>query len=66
MWTDRRAGLGVLALTLVAFLPSLRGSFVWDDVALIEQNRAMRSATGFVEIATRDLWGQATGSPTQL
>ena len=56
----------MLALTLAAFLPSLRGSFVWDDVALIERNPAMRSGTGFVEIATRDLWGQATGATTQL
>lgn len=66
MWTERRSALGVLLLTLAAFLPSLQGSFVWDDAPLIADNPAMQRSTGFVEIVSRDLWGQATGASTQL
>ncbi|MET0388595.1 MAG: hypothetical protein ABW321_21670 [Polyangiales bacterium] len=54
---------GALAL---AFLPFLGGDFVWDDVPLIRHNPAMISASGYRELVTRDLWGQATGAPSQL
>lgn len=59
------AFLGVLLLG-TAFGASLDGDFVWDDASLIEHNAAMTRADGWRTIATRDLWGGATGNSTQL
>lgn len=61
----RSAFLGVVVLG-IAFGASLDGEFVWDDASLIEHNPAMTRADGWHTIATRDLWGSATGNATQL
>jgi 4-amino-4-deoxy-L-arabinose transferase-like glycosyltransferase len=64
----RKYGWAIAALVLLglAFAQSLGGEFVWDDAWLIEHNPAMRSPRGFLPIVTRDLWGQASGEPSQL
>jgi lipoprotein NlpI len=40
-----RAGL-IVALTCAAYLPALRGGFVWDDQTLIVQNRLVQAGDG--------------------
>ncbi|HJQ83621.1 MAG TPA: tetratricopeptide repeat protein, partial [Candidatus Binatia bacterium] len=44
------AGLALVLLTLVAYLPALRGGFVWDDDAYVTANRALRTAGGLARI----------------
>jgi len=45
--------LGVLLVAVVAaFLPALRGGFVWDDDDYVTANRALRSVAGLVRIWT--------------
>jgi tetratricopeptide (TPR) repeat protein len=46
--------------------PRLGGEAVWDDVYLVTENPLVRAANGAVGLLTRDLWGGATGAPTQL
>ena len=41
-----RAGLIIMLLTLVAYSPSLRGGFSWDDDLLITQNRMVKARDG--------------------
>ncbi len=51
---SRRLWLGaaaLLALVAVAYLPSVRGGFLWDDDASLTTNPAIRSETGL-----RDFW----------
>jgi hypothetical protein len=71
--TSRRFDASVLAtciaafvLVAIAFLPRLRGDFVWDDAYLVRDNASLRSLAGLRTILTRDLWGSATGHGTQL
>ncbi len=45
------SGLALFALTLLAYLPAIRGEFLWDDDALSE-NPAIRSANGLLKIWT--------------
>jgi tetratricopeptide (TPR) repeat protein len=60
--------IGSLALVLVAlaFGPHLGGDFVWDDAFLVRDNAALSRPEGVRAILTQDLWGQATGRPSQL
>ena len=39
-------GLVIVAATLAAYWPALRGDFIWDDDTHISTNRALRSAQG--------------------
>jgi len=47
-------GLSLLlfALTLLAYAPSIRGGFIWDDDDYVENNANLRSAGGLVDIWT--------------
>ena len=45
------AGLLLGALTIAAYLPALRGDFIWDDGDHIIENNALRSLQGL-----RDIW----------
>jgi len=48
----------LLAATLVAYIPAMRGGFVWDDDEYVSNNRALRSWTGL-----RDIWLRPAASP---
>jgi 4-amino-4-deoxy-L-arabinose transferase-like glycosyltransferase len=62
----RRLRLALPILLAIAFGPFLNGEFVWDDAPLIEHNPAMRDHDHLGAVLTHDLWGQATGRPSQL
>lgn len=50
-WKSRRGQSLVIALlTIVAYLPALRGGFVWDDEALITENRLIKAGDGLSRI----------------
>ena len=51
---ERWLPLAVLALVAAAYLPSLGGDWVWDDVYQLRDNPAI---TRPVLLATRDVWG---------
>jgi hypothetical protein len=59
------AALALLMVTLV-YGPHLGGEFVWDDAFLVRDNAALTRPEGLAAILTQDLWGQATGRPSQL
>jgi hypothetical protein len=69
---NRRGGslvafLMVAAVLLgTAFGPHLHGEFVWDDIYLVEGNQALYRADGWRVLLQHDLWGPATGKPSQL
>jgi tetratricopeptide (TPR) repeat protein len=44
------AAVALVALTILAYLPSLRGEFVWDDDAHVSHNLALRSRDGLRRI----------------
>jgi len=49
----KSAGLGsalIVLLTLVAYIPAMRGGFIWDDDDYVTQNLTLRSAGGLSEI----------------
>lgn len=48
------AGAALVALAVVAYGPSLRGGFVWDDLVLVAKNPLV---TG--EASVMNIWGQA-------
>jgi tetratricopeptide (TPR) repeat protein len=54
------AALLLIGLTAVAYLPALRGGFVWDDDASVTQNSFVRSPTGLRQFwfttKTPDYW----------
>jgi tetratricopeptide (TPR) repeat protein len=52
-----RAALLVL-MTLAAYLPALRGGFIWDDDAYIVENQALRSWDGL-----RRIWVEPGATP---
>jgi protein O-mannosyl-transferase len=52
----RSVGIGgvlILLLTVGAYIPALRGGFVWDDDAYVIQNQTLRSEAGL-----RQIWVQ--------
>jgi tetratricopeptide (TPR) repeat protein len=55
-----------LVLLAVAFGGQLRGDFVWDDVPLVANNRALVEPGGLWRLLTQDLWGSAGQASTQL
>jgi Tfp pilus assembly protein PilF len=48
----------LLALTLVAYLPALRGGFIWDDDDYVTNNPNLTSISGLW-----DIWAHPTASP---
>jgi tetratricopeptide (TPR) repeat protein len=44
------AGLALLVLTAAAYLPAMRGGFVWDDDDYVTANRTLRSVGGLARI----------------
>jgi len=45
--------LALIALTALVYVPALRGGFIWDDDAYVTANRALRSASGLVDVWLR-------------
>ena len=48
-----RAVLGmatILAMTLIAYLPAIRGGFIWDDDLHVTGNKALRTTQGLIDI----------------
>ena len=45
-----RGALLLIAITVLAYLPAIRGGFIWDDGAHVTQNAALRSARGLWRI----------------
>jgi hypothetical protein len=56
----------VTAALAFAFAARARGEWVWDDVYLVEKNPELVAPGGLWSILTHDLWGGATGEPTQF
>ena len=51
-WRSRGAGALIVVLTVAAYLPALRGGFVWDDDFYVTTNQALRSLEGLGKIWT--------------
>ena len=49
-WRSLGAGALIILLTVVAYLPALRGGFVWDDDVLVTGNQALQSLEGLKRI----------------
>jgi len=41
---------GIVAVTMLAYVPALRGGFVWDDDAYVTENRSLKTAGGLKAI----------------
>ena len=44
------AALGIVAITVLAYTPALRGGFIWDDDCYVTANQTLRSADGLKAI----------------
>lgn len=53
-------------LSFAIFGASLAGEFVWDDTYLVAKNPLLTAPDGWWRLLVTDLWGGATGAPTQL
>jgi hypothetical protein len=53
-----RPALVLVALALVAYLPALRGGFIWDDDDYVTDNPTLRTTAGLA-----DIWLHPTASP---
>jgi tetratricopeptide (TPR) repeat protein len=42
------AGLVLLVIGVAAYVPAIKGNFIWDDLWLVVENSLMRDATGFL------------------
>jgi tetratricopeptide (TPR) repeat protein len=54
--TWKSVGLGailIVLLTLVAYVPAMRGGFIWDDDDYVTQNQTLRSVGGLGKIWTK-------------
>ena len=53
-WKEQRlaAAVVIILITLLAYLPALRGGFIWDDESHIVGSRALRTLHGLVRIWT--------------
>jgi len=49
---ERWGGAALFALTCAAYLPALRGGFVWDDDDYVEKNETLRTRDGLRQIWT--------------
>jgi tetratricopeptide (TPR) repeat protein len=45
------AGLGLIALTMVVYIPAMKAGFIWDDDLLLTDNQMIRSPSGL-----HDFW----------
>jgi len=52
---DVAASVALVAVTFLAYLPALRGGFVWDDDDYVTNNMALRSLEGLADIWTSNL-----------
>ena len=52
-WRSRGAGALIVLLTVVVYLPALRGGFIWDDDSYVTENQALRSLEGLGKIWTQ-------------
>ncbi len=52
----RRAALVVALCAVVPYLNGLRNGFTFDDVAIVAENRRIRSIAGLGEVFTSDWW----------
>jgi protein O-mannosyl-transferase len=51
IWKSPASGAALIVLlTVIAYLPALRGSFLWDDDDYITRNRTLRSSEGLRQI----------------
>src|ERR1700733_5318026 len=50
--------LALIAITTLAYIPALRGGFIWDDDSYVEHNSALRSAAGLWNI-----WAHTSATP---
>jgi hypothetical protein len=48
----RRGTIALVAITFLAYLPTLGAGFIWDDDSYVEQNLTLRSAAGLWRIWT--------------
>lgn len=44
------AGFAIVVITLAAYLPAMRGGFIWDDTDYVVNNQTLRSADGLRRI----------------
>lgn len=49
-WQAAAPGFLIALLVFVAYLPALRGQFIWDDDFYITKNAALRSVSGLIRI----------------
>jgi tetratricopeptide (TPR) repeat protein len=47
---QRLAAAAIVVLTVLAYLPSLRNGFIWDDDQYVTENKELRSAAGLASI----------------
>jgi tetratricopeptide (TPR) repeat protein len=57
-WKRLAPAAGLLLLTAVAYLPAMRGAFVWDDDDYLAKNEALRTSDGL-----RRIWLDPNASP---
>ncbi|MGA2222794.1 MAG: hypothetical protein ABSH21_13640, partial [Verrucomicrobiia bacterium] len=43
----------IVLLTLAAYIPAMRGGFIWDDEQYVTQNQTLRSVGGLGKIWTK-------------
>src|ERR1043166_951361 len=55
---DRAAAAWLAAIAFVAYLPALRGGFIWDDDAYVTNNPLLHDAQGLWRI-----WTDLTATP---
>jgi len=56
--TQLAAGLLLVALTVVTYLPALRAGFVWDDAEYVTENALLRTLGGLGRI-----WVEPAAAP---
>jgi len=49
-WKPLAAGAALVLLTIVAYIPVMRGGFIWDDDMLITENRMVKANDGLYRL----------------
>ncbi len=60
-WTRRLWPTLIFLMAVLAYVPTLRNGFVFDDHFMIEENPSIRSLRQLPRILTTEYWGTATG-----